>query len=154
MMASPWCGFVGLNPLMTNVPFSPSAPLNWSNAAPFGEYEKDGSKRRVGGASASVHAATAATQTTIQARPVTRFPFLAHLDITPPFRLGLGRHNSGPMWRERHSGGVLGQTSDRMKTVVGTSLSQKSRSDRCASRATIYGLSATADSWRANARCC
>src|SRR5438105_13986186 len=90
MMASPWCGFVGLNPLMTNVPFSPSAPLNWSNAAPFGEYEKNGSKGQVGGASASVHAATAATQTTIQARPVTRFPLLAHLDITPPFRSWFG----------------------------------------------------------------
>src|SRR6266571_8990402 len=34
MTASPRCGFVGLNPLMTNVPLWLSAPLTWSRAMP------------------------------------------------------------------------------------------------------------------------
>ena len=28
-IASPWCGFVGLNPLMSTVPLSCSVPFNW-----------------------------------------------------------------------------------------------------------------------------
>src|SRR5258708_36611302 len=33
-MASPWCGFVGLNPLTRIWPLSPNVPLTWSNVMP------------------------------------------------------------------------------------------------------------------------
>src|SRR3989475_11198894 len=33
-IASPWCGFVGLNPLMSTVPFSCSVPFSWLRTMP------------------------------------------------------------------------------------------------------------------------
>ena len=50
MIASPWCGFVGLNPLMRTLPFRPSEPFTWFRVMPFGEKSNCGvpSARRAG----------------------------------------------------------------------------------------------------------
>src|SRR6267378_4571649 len=78
IMASPWCGFVGLKPLMRIRPRCANVPLALFMVMPRGEYENSGGDM---GVTASVHAATAKTATTTHGRPFIPLAFTASPSI-------------------------------------------------------------------------
>src|SRR6266550_3108289 len=68
--ASPTCGFVGLNPLMSIVPLSRMVPFHWSSAMPLAITANRGASRARGlGPTGSLQAAASSVAATRLARP-------------------------------------------------------------------------------------
>src|SRR3981081_3611785 len=71
-IASPRCGLVGLNPLMSTLPLWFNVPTDRLSVKPFAEYEKDGVKRLRSGLTDSVQlVANSATASSSPAREAT-----------------------------------------------------------------------------------
>src|SRR5205807_6132773 len=80
-IASPRCGLVGLNPLMSSCPLMPIVAFDLLNVTPFGEYENEGTGRLRSGLTDSVQlTANSATATSNPARDAT----VAALSIVLP----------------------------------------------------------------------
>src|SRR5258708_37307222 len=106
-MASPWCGFVGLSPLPSIWPLSPSVPLTWSNVMPEdgaagASCAKRGSSgERSTGPAESLHAAASAASANV---PETAFDVCMAICLLEEYHM-----RSGARLSRRANGQSLGR---------------------------------------------
>src|SRR5437879_5253133 len=101
-IASPRCGFVGLNPLMKTFPLWPTPPFNWSRVMPLAVT----SNRGAAGPAGSLHPARTSAAASSTARPpiVVRLLIISLTSLSRPPRSGAATAAAGVTDAAAHGG--------------------------------------------------